>query len=30
MTNSRGRARPPGAPSNFADGSAIRPYLSQL
>jgi hypothetical protein len=30
MKNSHGRARPPGAPTNLADGSAIRPYLLQL
>jgi hypothetical protein len=29
MRNSRGKARPPGAPLNLADGSAIRPYPLQ-
>jgi len=29
MNNRSGRARPPGAPMNLADGSAIRPYPSQ-
>ena len=30
MNNSCGRARPPGAPTNLADGSTLRPYCSQL
>jgi hypothetical protein len=30
MKDSFGRARPPGAPTNLTDGSAIRPYLPQL
>jgi hypothetical protein len=30
MTNPRGSARPPGATTKLADGSAIRPYLVQL